>query len=292
MTRDNMDKTLQKEFMTLLFGNADCYIEFRLIKSKEVVQQFYHRNEIDWQDIMTRNAGGFNVFYSICGRSSKSGKKDAVRLVPAFWADIDSEIDAEIICDWLHRELPNELFYPSYVIATGHGVHAYWFLDKPILINSADDIVKVEGYLAGLANLLKSDRVFDLSRMMRLPETINWKYPDKPVPCRIIRCDNILENDVTRARRFSINDFAPYRTQPQSVKTQDIKFSKELPQVDVASLRVPDSIKRLITDPPPKGERSQAVFTVVKAMQKAGYTPSEVVAVLMSNPIGDRYDEA
>jgi hypothetical protein len=282
-----------KEFIALLFEGIDCYIEFRFIKDKEITQRFHRGTQnIDWNEIQDKNANGFNVFFGVCGRMRESGKKQDVSIVPAFWVDLDSKSPCNV--DIVHRYFDEYAFefFPSYTIASGHGAHAYWFLEQPIAITSDQARAKAEGYLLGLAQLFHGDHVHDLSRMMRLPETINWKNIDKPVSCEIATCDNCYYDEDIEARRFKLEDFESFYIESSSSKGENIIFSKELsPPLDVAVLRVSDHVKKLITNPPLKGERSSAVFVVVSAMKEAGYSPDEVKSVLMNYPIGDRYGE-
>ena len=53
------------------------------------------------------------------------------------------------------------------------------------------------------------------------------------------------------------------------------------PKISLDSLHVADPIKTLIHDGKPQGQRSEAIFAVVRAMIKAGHSDDEIVAVLM-----------
>jgi hypothetical protein len=282
-----------KEFIALLFDKLDCFVEFRFIKGNEVVQRFYHgTRKIDWSEIQAMNENKFNVFYGVCGRQRESGKKQDVGVVPAFWVDIDSTITLHpyVVLSYFKKFMPNEIFFPSYTVASGHGAHAYWFLEQPIVVNGDGVRAKAEGYLLGLANFFQGDRVHDLSRVMRLPETINWKDVNEPVPCIIASDDSTYFNGHVEARRFQLEDFEHFYVEPASSKdTQKLTFDNNTPIPDLS--RLSQNIRNLITNPPPKGERSNAAFIVIQAMKTAGYSPSEVKAVFMNNRIGDRYAE-
>lgn len=290
MKNTELDLSATKEFIDLLFEKLDCFIEFRFVKGNETVQRFYHgTGHINWDEIHRRNINGFNVFYGVAGRRRESGKKQDVSTVPAFWLDLDSDskVSAEVVLRYFKEFTPNEIFFPSFTVASGHGAHAYWFLDKPIAITDDEARLKAEGYLLGLAKFFQGDRVHDLGRVMRLPETINWK--DEPMPCVIATDDSTYFDGHVEARRFRLEDFKQFYVEPSSSEN-----SKKLTFENVA---VPDlsrlshGVRNLITNPPPKGERSNAAFIVIQAMKNAGYSPSEVKAVFLNNPIGDRYAE-
>lgn len=275
-------------FVYNLFEGLDAYFELRFLRNKEVQQEFYRGvKEIDWEEVANKNRDCYNVFFSVCGRSSKSGKAEAVSVVPALWLDIDNltkERENEILDLWYVKEV---LPIPSYFIRSGHGVHIYWLLAKPVKINRPEDTKSIRGYLYGLANFLHADHCYDLSRVMRLPETINWKYPDAPATCNIWY-DHWEDYGIAR---YPLSVFDEFWLETRLNRTGNIAFTKEpLPTLDVTTLRVSERIKKLIINPPAEGERSEAVFAVVKSMQKAGYTPDEVLSILMNNPIGDRYE--
>jgi len=293
MNNTELDLGAAKEFIDLLFEKIDCFIEFRFVKDNEVIQRFYHGTKhIDWKEILRRNAEHYNIFFGVSGRRRESGKKQDVSVVPAFWLDLDSDskLDAEVVLRYFKKFTPNDIFFPSYTVASGHGAHAYWFLEQPITIASDKDRIKAEGYLLGLAKLFQGDRVHDLGRVMRLPETTNWKDENDPVPCVIASDDSVLYDDLVEARRFRLEDFERFYVEPTSSKSTEKLIFEENPAMPDLS-RLSDGIRYLITNPPPKGERSNAAFIVMKAMQNAGYNHNEIKAVFMNNPIGDRYAE-
>jgi len=293
MENKELDLAAAKEFIDLLFEKLDCFIEFRFVKDNEVIQRFYHgTSDIDWGEIHRRNIAHYNVFYGVSGRRRESGKKQDVSVVSAFWLDLDSDskIDAEVVLRYFKKFTPDEIFFPSYTVASGHGAHAYWFLEQPIAITSDEDRMKAEGYLLGLAKFFQGDRVHDLGRVMRLPETINWKYDNDPVTCSIASCDSCSFDGHIEARRFKLEDFERFYVEPSSSESiKKLTFDKNTAIPDLS--RLSDGIRHLITNPPPKGARSNAAFIVIQAMKNAGYSPSEVKTVFMSNPIGERYAE-
>lgn len=105
---------------------------------------------------------------------------------------------------------------PSIVVHSGHGLQAYWPLEKPILFERRDPDCPNRRQAAALSYAwnqtliycakrrgLRVDSVYDLARVMRLPGTHNRKAePVKPV---VLAVPSIpLTED--RLRRFSIED--------------------------------------------------------------------------------------
>lgn len=71
---------------------------------------------------------------------------------------------------------------PSMLVNSGHGVHAYWTFPK-----LCEDLPLVKRLMCGFQAVLKSDdQICDKVHVMRLPGTMNLKFPDLPVACTII----------------------------------------------------------------------------------------------------------
>lgn len=292
MKNTELDLDASKEFVALLFEKLDCFIEFRFVKGNEVIQRFYRgTSKIDWREIQNKNDGGFNVFYGVAGRQRESGKKQDVSIVPAFWVDLDSELklDGEVVLRYFKKFTPDEIFFPSYTVASGHGAHAYWFLEQPVAITSDEARTKAEAYLLGLARFFQGDSVYDLGRVMRLPETINWKDDSDPVPCVIASCDSCSFDGDVEARRFKLEDFERFYVEPVSAEGSKKLTFKNTPVPDLS--RLSQGIRNLITNPPSKGQRSEAAYIVMQEMNKAGYNHNEIKVVFKNNAIGRRYYE-
>ena len=76
----------------------------------------------------------------------------------------------------IERVLDTLRLPPHWVIFSGHGLHCYWLLDKP-LSATAYNIAHVEHLLRKLAELLAGDpQVCEASRLMRLPGSHNTKF--------------------------------------------------------------------------------------------------------------------
>src|SRR4030043_942638 len=288
MKNTELDLDAAKEFIALLFEKLDCFIEFCFVKGNEVLQRFYRGTKsIDWAEIQRRNIAHYNVFFGVCGRQRESGKKEDVNVVPACVVDLDSKskLDADVVLSYFKKFTPDEIFFPSYTVASGHGAHAYWFLEQPIPITDGEARTKAEAYLLGLTKLFQGDRVHDLGRVMRLPETMNWKDDSDPVACVIASDDSVLYDGHVEARRFKLEDFQRFYVDPTSSESARLTFDKNTVMPDLS--RLSHGIRNLIINPPPKGQRSNAAFIVMQTMKKAGYSPSEVKAVFMNNPIGD-----
>ena len=125
---------------------------------------------------------------------ARRGGEDDTAAVVSLVADLDvggaGHFDSKAAAvEWLHSlEHP-----PSVIIDSGGGVHAWWLLDELVLTPTpeARDEVKTasrrfHGWLQAQAPVgVKLDSVYDLSRVMRVPGTMNWKT-GSPRPVSVI----------------------------------------------------------------------------------------------------------
>jgi hypothetical protein len=106
------------------------------------------------------------------GQSRRS--KETVHEIVALHADIDlDKVDASR--DEIERKLGQLLLLPTYVIASGHGFHAYWLLHEAIEA-TPKAIAHTEHLLHRVADHVGGDpAVCEIARLMRLPGSRNTK---------------------------------------------------------------------------------------------------------------------
>lgn len=136
---------------------------------------------------------------------NKRCPRDEIAGIVGAWIDID-------VGDAGHKkrggQLPNPPDYetaeslldkigikPSLVVRTGGGVHAYWLFQEPWIFETpaerAEAITILRGFQKTFMLLAQSrgfsiDGTHDLSRVLRVPGTVNWKLgPEKPRKCEI-----------------------------------------------------------------------------------------------------------
>jgi hypothetical protein len=276
-----------KQFLTAIFGNVTGYIEIRFIDGGILSRYYSSVKDISLDEIDSwRSQSKRNIFFGVCARREKQRTKESVCCVTTLWADLDNKDFVTGSAKQALNLLPDELS-PSCVVNSGHGIHCYWFLDKQVPIKTEQDIEHVEGYVLGLANLLNGDKVQDLSRIMRMPGTLNCKDPDNPIQTEFLTFyPNI---------RYSLAHFDKYWTQPLSADAKKISFAAKLPKIDVERLNLSNKIKELIESGFTPGcgydSRSNADQAVITALLGAGYSADEVKAIFTSYAIGEKYRE-
>jgi putative DNA primase/helicase len=192
-----------------------------------------------------------NVFFGVCPRFGAAGQYDQawqIRVVRTLWTDVDHCAVDEVRERCRAAGLPE----PSAIVASGNGVHLYWMLTEPYVIDDVSDpppvftdfidqgeglkkkprkYIKdadgakvyiddkdkhnapslsakaqhVQDILAGIASKIGGDHTTDLSRLLRVPGTLNRKDQRngrEPVRCTLVKCDP--------TRRYPIDEFARY----------------------------------------------------------------------------------
>jgi hypothetical protein len=205
-----------------------------------------------------------NLFFGVCPRFGGKGQFDLawqIRTVRTLWVDIDHCAPEEALQRCAAAGLP----HPSVVVQSGSGVHLYWILSEPYLIDDVGNPApvfkefleqeegkkkKVRYYLvdpqtqkkifklpkvspkgkqiqriiAGISAKIGGDSTQDLSRLLRLPGTLNRKDERNgraPIPCRLIEC--------YPERKYPLSDFD--------------KFAEEEKPKETAEVRLPRSVK-------------------------------------------------
>lgn len=117
--------------------------------------------------------------------------------IPALWVDIDiqspvhaaTDLPADI--DQARQLLDAYPLAPTVTVDSGNGLQAWWLLDEPLDAADAAAILADWGTTwnaLGHRHGWHVDNVFDVARVMRLPETHNHKT-DPPRPVAIIDAD-------------------------------------------------------------------------------------------------------
>ena len=185
-----------------------------------------------------------NLFFGVCPRFGNKGRFDLawqIRIIRCLWADLDECNAVQAVERCNSKAIPE----PTAIVNSGNGVHLYWSLDRPFLIDDVGDPPPVEtewsigsdgrkkprryvldgrdrvfldrchhltktstkalqaqGILAGIAAAISGDHTTDLTRLLRLPGTLNRKDQRngrEPVKAELIECDGY--------RRYSIDQF-------------------------------------------------------------------------------------
>jgi len=150
-------------------------------------------------NVAQQRSGHANVYVGACPRFERRGTKDAVRVVPTAWADLDfHQIDPHDRerAENLALERLNSLDRrPTILVHSGNGLQPWWLYHQPIEISEAWRADRLEAINRGLARVLGGDAVHDLARVLRVPGTLNLPDAKKrsrgcvPVVARLMWAD-------------------------------------------------------------------------------------------------------
>jgi hypothetical protein len=132
---------------------------------------------------------GRNVWVGVCPRESVGSNNPT--LVRVLWCDFDASITSVEQAKKYVAEagLPEASMY----VWSGNGVHGYWFLDRDYTPDEA------QPHARGLHDALPTDATHDVTRIIRVPGTVNFgkKPGDEPTE------SHIAEHCPTRVYRLA-----------------------------------------------------------------------------------------
>lgn len=245
------------------------------------------------------------------GGSDRPTREDLAAMV-CLHADIDPRAGEDVLEEQerigklLRASRPKDLPPPSVIVFTGGGFQALWRLKEPVVIKDlahADDLAR---YNLQIRNLLDGDSAQDLSRVLRLPGTINWpnklkreKKGRKPALAVIvaqhedrlyelrqfIQAPEVQTAETASGGRSSARKAA--RVKPQVEVGGNIR---RLASVDELPDDVPGVVKVIIVqgDNPDdftqfNGDRSKAVWYVVCELVRQK-VPDETIFSVITDP--------
>ena len=286
---------MTQEFLETIWRSTG-YGELRSIRNDEKgvhrVEQSYYQtgDEYDYSALLAesraRNSEGYDIYFGVVPRLRMGGTAQACpHHVGVLWADIDakkhddSKLKALGALGGVHPA-------PHVIVDSGGGYHAYWLLQEPIGIGEAARV------MVAIADQVKGDHVQDVSRVLRLPGTINHKYGR---PARLIK----LDNSVARYQFSTLQDaFLPIelatyvhdgvvwplqdRYQPGPLNIRSAKTPWE---------RLPAWLVELLMSNPPKGTRSEAVYKAILWLFRYGWTEQEIFTLLSGCALGVKMQE-
>ncbi len=264
----NTKSTSLRKFLDALFKASD-WIELRCIetweengKNKQNLKErlWLRKDEFCEKPSLKRlfklNSGPnpANIFFGVCPREEEGrGKTKDIRIVRSLWADLDHCT----LKDAIKRIKDADLSKPSIVINSGHGIHLYWLLSKPVQVRTEKEREEMQSILCAVQQAVGGDHTQDLARILRLPGFYNVKNARngaERVDCEVI--------DIEKERRYAISEFAHLAVKP----TSKVKPSSDL--VGYGDGPIGQVLKRL--DGVVVGERSDADFWACCELLKAG----------------------
>lgn len=220
-----------------------------------------------------------NLYWGVGVRGTTDQREIAVAHIHFLWADLDAH-DFPGGLEEATKRLESYVFTPSLVLHSGHGLHAYWLLNEPVRIADASVRADVRSRVRQLAQSVGGDHTFDLSRVLRIPLSTNWKDPQNPIPTRVLVWEP--------TRRYALEMFPAGDAvgNRATVEALPVAFEPSAP-VDLTTL--PEWLQDKVAEAVPAGGRSEHDYAVIGALLEGGLTPGQIQSVFTTAPCGARY---
>ncbi|MFC1809516.1 hypothetical protein ACFL3D_05295 [Candidatus Omnitrophota bacterium] len=276
----------RKEFFNALFAlylkGFGGFAEIRCINGQDLKRYFF--DDLDRLEKKVNELDG-NIYFGACPRSSnRKATKDTIKGITAFYVDIDygeeghkkmsHYPDRKAALKGL-RDFPGQ---PSIIIETGHGFQCFWLLN-PLLTDI--DVPYIEEILRLLSNAVGGDCTYDITRVLRVPNTLNVKVKDCPREVKFIRMETALTYTLGEFEQIFHNELQDYRNRVHSVNE-----GKKNSAINLHRLDLPQSIINLIIhgDANNKYEsRSEADQAVICSLVQRGVS-DQIIKSIFSNP--------
>ena len=209
-----------KDFLSEIYkGCSDGFLTLTMLPERKTL--WFKVSEIEKASITARKYGTkTNTFFGVGLRKNilKNGFRGSERdilCITTLYADIDvksgahAQISLPSSVDEAINFLHSLKVKPSIIVNSGNGIHGYWLLDKPFIIETEEDRKHISSIFKGFGKYVNSeakkygwkiDSVYDLARILRAPGTINHKLGTGA------KCEVIENHD----GRHSIADFMQF----------------------------------------------------------------------------------
>lgn len=260
-------------------------VEFRYIGPNNRIEREWTKEPSS--PLWVATPPGVDIYYGVVPRATSGGGKaeDCWPTTNVLWADVDAKAfcpdpvlhsgESRLQGSW-DDDKANALnailafpLAPSAIVDSGHGYHLYFKLDRSYPFAEAQYAMR------GIAKWVNGDATYDQPRILRVPGTTNWKYPDKPVPVRLLKLDTL--------KKYLLSDFAEITQCLEQPDREPVQYER---REDAA-----DWLKDLINTEPAKGTRSETEFRAIKWLVRYGYSVEDIVSILMNSPVGAKAQE-
>ena len=307
MSKVNVNEQQGKEFLEALFKSSFEHgvgeIELRPFLNKKPMERSFH---LDVDSLVSKASGlcsqGVDVYVGVNPRIGGKGKKENVHYLTAFHAEIDYGRDGhKKESGYSTREEAREVIEcfsiePTVVVHSGGGFHVYWVLNEPLQVTNYG-IDTLESINRHLSNCLGGDPgTHDISRVLRLAGTYNFKISENPRPVTIIS---------NSSKMYDYEDFRIFAEKEADRLTPDTRKEKSereershleegpavIHKLFLSKLAVSDKIKHLIRhgNDGSYESRSEADMAVVTALLQEGESEEDIRAIFQTFPIGKKY---
>jgi hypothetical protein len=142
--------------------------------------------------------GKVNIYFCLSRQKLNAGHRDRDNALAlcSVWMDLDIDPDNPKKYATIEEALANLFLFcdqlgiprPSILVASGHGLHAYWLSDRTLTVEEWQPYADALKTAARNKNLkIDASVTGDAARVLRVPGTTNYKKPDAPKPVRLLQ---------------------------------------------------------------------------------------------------------
>jgi predicted transcriptional regulator len=261
----------RKAFFTVLFGGAQGYvcIAHNPAGQKGMTENFFrYPTDLDsMNEHVNRLFHGNDVYYCPQLLKGRERTKENILTCTAAWADLD-QCSPE-----------NMIVKPSIAIESSPGRYqALWCFERPQEPEDAEELSRRIAYKHADEGADRSG--WDLTQLLRVPFTYNYKYQRLPDP----EAPSVDLLWINRSR-YRVEDFLEY-PQAHGYEFLDIPFPEELPREDARDildrhrLRLNGLVWELFQQPPEtEQDWSRRLWRLLLLLFESGLTREEVYVV-------------
>lgn len=257
-------------FFKLVFGKTQGLVclAFMTTNKRGFHEEFFRYPE-ELPQILTAigtNVKGHNVYFCPQLLRERKRVKENVGSTPNIWADLDFCVPSNMEVE------------PTVTVESSPGRYqAYWVLDKEYDPDDVEDVSRRIAYKHADEGADRSG--WDLTQLLRVPYTYNYKYMTKAV---------IPQVEVLSANRnrYRLTDFEMYPESP-TYKHIDIPMPILDPKVNAEDLLqskrmvLNPVIWRLFTEEPMQKSWSEVLWNLQMLLFEAEYTREEVYTIAL-----------
>jgi len=211
-----------------------------------------------------------NIYFGVCPRCHEGDSHDhTIKTVRCVWCDIDGIAVEQASARFDEAGIP----VPSIVVNSGSGIHAYWLLK--IDLTSPATRSKIASMLPYYYRSFGGDHVHNLSRVLRLPGTFNYKDSRNgrpPLPCSLCSCAPAQRYSLEMFRRWvELAEHEPKVILPGSFPGTPDKLSPD--EFSGGRVQALELASRLDS---PTSDRSRRDFAVVCDLLRLGLSREDI----------------
>gem|GEM_PF-6192436 len=240
-----------------------------------------------------------HVYYGQAPRVGRNGTANGVPRVGALWADTDAKLwpgepDPKAAALRAIERFPLPL---AAIVDSGGGFYPYLTLSEPWDVTTPGGRQRFESLNAAFARAVcgrekRPDHVQDVSRILRLPGTLNHKYAP-PRPVRILHCEPHVRYSLDQIEHFLKDRYpwalhaeqkrplVPHVWKTPTVAPSDLREKAAQGRIRRTTLALLDSVG---ADGYQSGSEADAALAA--GLIGAGLTESEALALFRSSTRG------